>query len=333
MHDAVRRELSALPGVEIMSAPPSWRAESALGRRLGRADAALVIAPEGHGRLARLARAVERSRVTPLGCGPRAARIAGDKLATARLLARAGVATPVTRRVGPGAAGLRALARVPLPLVLKPRDGCGADGVEVVRRPRELAVALRRARRAAAGGDVIAQPYVAGAPMSVSLLVRRDPRRRAAGSAAVILGVGRQRIAGRRSLRYLGGDMPVRGAAAATAARLALRAAAALAAAAPDLRGPLGVDLVLGDDGAVVIEMNPRLTTSWIGLRRIARASLGRLLLDAANGRRLPRRVALAGRCRFGAGGRVMMLRRGAPAARRAAAPAPGRGTAGRRRR
>jgi len=320
MYDAVRRELGVLPGVTIMSVPPSWRAEGAFRRRLDRADAALVIAPEGHGHLARLARAVERSRVTPLGCGPRAAGLAGDKLATARLLARAGIATPATRRVGSGATGLRRLAGVPLPLVLKPRDGCGSDGVEVVRRPGDLAAALRRARRAAAGGGVIVQPYLAGAPLSVSLLVRRDPRRRRGGSAALVLAVGRQRIAGRRSLRYLGGDMPVGGEAAASAARLALRATAALAGAAADLRGPLGVDLVLGADGPVVIEVNPRLTTSWIGLRRIARVSLARLLLDAAGGRPLPRRVALAGRCRFSAGGRVVMLRRGAPAARPAAA-------------
>jgi len=329
MHDAVRRALGALPGVEIVPAPPTWRAETNLRRRLVRADAALVIAPEAHGRLARLAHVVERSGVTALGCGPRASRVAGDKLATARLLARAGIATPPTRRVAAGAAGLRALARAPLPLVLKPRDGCGADGVEVVRRARELAVALRRARRAAAGGDVIVQPCVAGAPMSVTLLVGREPRRRGGGRAAAVLAVGRQRIAGRRSLRYLGGDMPVRGAAAATAARLAVRAAAALAGAAPDVRGPLGVDMVLGENGPVVIELNPRVTTSWIGLRRIARANLARLLLDAASGRRLPRRIALAGRCRFTAGGRVVMLRRAAPAARRAAAAA-GRRAAGR---
>jgi hypothetical protein len=91
-----------------------------------------------------------------------------------------------------------------------------------------------------------------------------------------------------------------------------LRAAAALARSAADLRGPVGVDLVLAAAGPVVIEINPRLTTSWIGLRRIARVSLAGLLLDAARGRSLPRRIALAGRCRFSPGGRVVMLRRGA---------------------
>jgi len=309
MYDAARRELGALPGVTVLAARRQGRGPGLSGRDLARADAALVIAPEAKGCLMRLARAVERAGVTPLGCGPRAAGLAGDKLATARLLTRAGIATPATRRVGSGAAGLRGLARLPLPLVLKPRDGCGAEGVEVVRRRGEMAAALRRARRAADGAGVIVQPYLAGAPMSVSLLVRCGRRRSRGGPSVLVLAVGRQRIGGHRSLRYLGGELPAGGAAAASAARIAVRAARALARAAPDLRGALGVDVVQGAAGPVVIELNPRLTTSWIGLRRVARVSLADLLLDAARGRPLPRRVALAGRCRFSAGGRVVMLR------------------------
>jgi predicted ATP-grasp superfamily ATP-dependent carboligase len=76
-----------------------------------------------------------------------------------------------------------------------------------------------------------------------------------------------------------------------------------------DLRGPVGVDLVLTRRGAVVIEINPRLTSSWIGLRKIARTNPARYLLDGALGRRLPARVALRGACRFEAGGRVRSLR------------------------
>jgi predicted ATP-grasp superfamily ATP-dependent carboligase len=327
MSEAARRLLGALPGAEIVCAPPSPRSEAGFRRRLGKADAALVIAPEGGGRLARLARAVERSAALPLGSGPRAARLAGDKLATARLLARAGIATPPTLLVGRDATALRALARVRLPVVVKPRDGCGADGVEVVRRRLDLPDALARARRAARRGGVIAQPYFAGMPLSVTLLVRGGSRLRgarggdgAADRAVAVLAVARQRLTGRRSLRYLGGELPVGGARAAAAARLAVRAAAALAAGAPDLRGAVGVDLVIGRDGPVVIEINPRLTSSWIGLRRIAGDALGRLLVDAAQGRPLPRRVPTRGRCRFSAGGRVTLLSGTAPAARRARA-------------
>ena len=53
--------------------------------------------------------------------------------------------------------------------------------------------------------------------------------------------------------------------------------------------GYLGVDLVLGEaaDGSddVVIEINPRLTTSYVGLRALARENLAAAMLDVASGR------------------------------------------------
>ena len=52
--------------------------------------------------------------------------------------------------------------------------------------------------------------------------------------------------------------------------------------------GWLGIDLVLGSDPAgaddVVIEINPRLTTSYLGLRRLARGNLAAALLAVARG-------------------------------------------------
>jgi hypothetical protein len=48
------------------------------------------------------------------------------------------------------------------------------------------------------------------------------------------------------------------------------------------------VDLVLGDDPAgredVVIEVNPRLTTSYVGLRAAARTNLAGAMLAVAQG-------------------------------------------------
>ncbi len=53
--------------------------------------------------------------------------------------------------------------------------------------------------------------------------------------------------------------------------------------------GYLGVDLILGDhdDGSrdFVIEINPRLTTSYVGLRAASRSNLAQAMLDVAGGR------------------------------------------------
>jgi predicted ATP-grasp superfamily ATP-dependent carboligase len=54
------------------------------------------------------------------------------------------------------------------------------------------------------------------------------------------------------------------------------------------LQGYVGVDLVLGAaedaSGDHAIEINPRLTTSYIGLRRLSRNNLARAWLDVLRG-------------------------------------------------
>jgi hypothetical protein len=88
---------------------------------------------------------------------------------------------------------------------------------------------------------------------------------------------------------YRGGELPLPPALDDRARRLGRQVAATLGAGTPD--GPLGwlgIDLVLGDDPAgaddVVIEINPRLTTSYLGLRRLACGNLAAALLAVADG-------------------------------------------------
>jgi predicted ATP-grasp superfamily ATP-dependent carboligase len=68
------------------------------------------------------------------------------------------------------------------------------------------------------------------------------------------------------------------------AAALAGRALDAL----PPARGYVGVDLVLGNDPGgrddVVIEVNPRLTTSYMGLRAATPQNLAKAILDVTDG-------------------------------------------------
>jgi predicted ATP-grasp superfamily ATP-dependent carboligase len=56
-----------------------------------------------------------------------------------------------------------------------------------------------------------------------------------------------------------------------------------------DLIGYIGVDLVLGDDEQgrqdTVIEINPRLTTSYVGLRAAASTNLAAGMIAIAEGR------------------------------------------------
>jgi predicted ATP-grasp superfamily ATP-dependent carboligase len=83
---------------------------------------------------------------------------------------------------------------------------------------------------------------------------------------------------------YRGGSVILEPPLARRAASLALQALAAM----PPAHGYVGVDLVLGEaaDGKddVVIEINPRLTTSYVGLRRAVHENLAQAILEVAQG-------------------------------------------------
>jgi predicted ATP-grasp superfamily ATP-dependent carboligase len=86
-------------------------------------------------------------------------------------------------------------------------------------------------------------------------------------------------------LVYRGGRLPLNPELHAAAADLAGRAVEAV----PGLRGYVGVDLLLlnhppGRIG-LVIEINPRLTTSYVGLRRLARFNVMRAMLAVLEGK------------------------------------------------
>ena len=300
---AVAADLEAVPGVATEVAGRHGVGESGFDAVLSRCDAALVLAPEEDGILERLTRHVVRRGRVLLGPGPRAVRLAADKQAASRCLEARGIPVPWGRVVGRRDAAAR-LRRMEPPFVVKPRDGCGCQGVSVVRASSDIAWAVTRAGRASRRRDLLVEEHVAGQPASVSVLVSRGTT---PSARPQVLGVAlnRQDLRGRRALRYEGGETPFCHPQSGEAMRLAARAVEAIASRAPDLAGYVGVDLVLSPDGPRVIEINPRLTTSYLGLRHVARASLAALMLDAALGRPLPRTVGLRGRCVFCPGGRV----------------------------
>jgi predicted ATP-grasp superfamily ATP-dependent carboligase len=93
-----------------------------------------------------------------------------------------------------------------------------------------------------------------------------------------------QRLSDDGRMTYLGGALITEPALAERASLLAERALTAL----PPARGFVGVDLILGpsahgDDDAV-IEINPRVTTSYVGLRQAIDHNLAQSLLKAVNG-------------------------------------------------
>lgn len=255
-------------GAEVVEVASRAEHDAALEGLASQADAVLVIAPETDSVLLRTVRRLESIGAKLISPSAGFIEIASDKELTASALAAAGVPTPQAVRVEPDEALPKSFE---YPAVLKPLDGAGSQDTYVVAHAYDRPPAYAWPRRL--------ESYAPGIAASVAVIG-------VAGGEAVALPPCRQRLSSDGRLSYLGGSTPLAGGLAERATALALQAIAAL----PPLVGWAGVDLVLGDDpdGSldVVIEVNPRLTTSYVGLRRVVRGGLVAAMIAAARGER-----------------------------------------------
>src|SRR5262249_33907339 len=106
--------------------------------------------------------------------------------------------------------------------------------------------------------------------------------------------------------RYEGGELPLPAPLATRAVRLARSAVEAV----PGLAGYVGVDLVLGGaaDGSAdwIIEINPRLTTSYLGLRELAEQNLAEMTVRVVLGQVIDPPRWRSGRVRFRSDGTIL---------------------------
>jgi len=251
--------------------------------------ATLMIAPECDGILASLLRQLQSGHwatTCSLNVPWAMAEIFADKFRTYRWLQENGIQTPETRTIDQATAlmlqsgkNVDSTSTMDLPQnasdwhIVKPRDGVGSDRVFRVALNRQQF--LRQPISSDADDLWILQPYVPGVACSVGLI--------GGGSkyATQILPPGQQTILqdGLR-LEYHGGQIPC----AQELLSAAMEAAQTLARALGQFSGYLGADLVVSLDAAGitkahVIEINPRLCTSYVGYRAISEGNLAESLL------------------------------------------------------
>lgn len=230
-------------------------------------DATLLIAPESEDQLHVAAKRVIEAGGQLLGPSPELIDLTSYKSQLARHLAahgvpvQAGVELEIDERIA---------VDFNYPAILKPNDGAGSqqtwlvfDATEAEQRRPPMRVRM--------------EAFHPGKPVSVAVLCGPACR--------IALPACRQGIEiTRNCIQYQGGVLPLSGSQSKRATRLALRAVDTL----HSPLGFLGVDLMLGDDTAgnddVVLEINPRLTTSYVGLRAAVDVNLAELMLDVIAG-------------------------------------------------
>ncbi|MFI5209244.1 MAG: ATP-grasp domain-containing protein [Gemmatimonadales bacterium] len=249
--------LPTIPGIETIRVGPGDDWSAAFARGAASADAVWPTAPETDRALELLTVQVERLGKTLLGCRSSAVRIAASKRLTAERLAAAGI--PVV----PTAAANGVIPAWSGRWVTKPDDGAGAEDTLIA---EDSPPALERCR---ADSRLVVQPWLEGPSISLSMLC--------VDGESLLLSRNRQRLRisdGRVTLAGLEVNAAIEGVTG--LAQLADRIAKAI----PGLWGYVGVDLVLTDHGPVVLEVNPRLTTSYCGLGRALGINVAAMVLD-----------------------------------------------------
>lgn len=258
------------------------------------ADFTVLVAPETMGFLRDLTSMIQNAGGRVLGSSPGAVELAGDKLRLSGWLAERRIDTPPCRRVRPS---LGLPPDAVYPAVLKPIDGAGAVDTFLVAEPEGLPPDAR------VRDCAILQPFQRGRPMSASFLVdgRGEPWLIAVGEQHVAVNAGR--------FEYIGGRLP----AMTPVDEGPVRAAVASV---PGLQGFVGVDFLWDDEArrTIVLEINPRPTTSLVGLAGIlppghlAAAWIGAFEPESSRARGLPGLADLVRSCgpvSFGANGAI----------------------------
>lgn len=195
-----------------------------------------------------------------LGCPPDAVRLCADKLECTRALEKEKI--PVTETIGSGGYSGN--------YVIKPRLGCASESIQ-----RSSAGILKE--------GFIATKFIDGEHLSVSIIT---------GRTQLALTVNRQLIEMNDEISYEGGIVPYHCDRNDEIIAIAKKTAKVLGC-----RGYAGVDIVLGDM-PYVVDVNPRPTTSIIGISRVMEEEIADLILRARFGE-LPGHVKVSGTFTF----------------------------------
>lgn len=261
-------------------------------------DFTLVIAPECNGILLELNDWCKKQSINTGHSGKSFVRRATDKLSTARALEAEHIPHPPTRSLSRARPSwlrevgdcMRSVVGTEPIWVIKPRDGVGCHGMQ---RSTALQLSARRRKTLRSGDKLsikeasawIVQPWIAGQAYSRAAIVDRH-------GTAHWLPVVRQHISCADTVFYGGGSVePHLATAMPDLDQLLGRTIRALAG---RPHGWIGVDFLWNaaatSQPLTVIEINPRLTTSFVGLCAAAAPDLAGAIVAAAFGEpfRLP---------------------------------------------
>lgn len=266
MLQAVIRDFQHVPGVDLITMRDSRLPAAAVDeceihwvnvqtdynqgwqQCLAAVDAVLLIAPENDGILAGLQQAVQSADKIELGCEPAITRLCSDKLALSALLGQHGFDTLPGQTIEDYLHQPQFKARQ---LVIKPRDGAGAVETYLF----DSSTDLPRWLPEKSPHKFIVQPYIEGKAISLNALFSNE--------CVILLSRNSQQIRHHQQYLQVTTSVPAADGESLIAADTANSILQALQTTLPGLWGFVGIDLIVTQNGPSIVEINPRLTSSY----------------------------------------------------------------------
>lgn len=226
-------------------------------------DAVFIIAPESDALLQTLCRDVEQADKLLLNSSSSAVEIAASKMKTSQLLAAQGISVIKTESID-------VVMDDSFPVVIKPDDGVGAEGIHLL-RDKEVMEQFKQKEQTK---RLVKQSLIQGQAASLSVIFNGEHTR--------ILSYNKQLIElNQDSIRLCGtvvGEQT-------GFWQYYQTLVAQISTIIPGLKGYVGIDFVETETKPVLIEINPRLTTSYAGLRQALQMNPAQLILDCFTGK------------------------------------------------
>lgn len=221
-------------------------------------DAVWPIAPETDDTLYNVCRLFESSNTALLSSCSDVVKIAGDKMATYQLLKAHGIPVVQTYLLND-----KYDIQKHQSWLIKPIDGVGCEGVR--KFSRDQITTLPSSDR------LILQPFIEGRSLSLSCLFFR--------------GQGQLICVNEQLIKQSNGQFLLEGCEVNINIdkQMYLQLVAQIAIIMPMLWGYIGIDLIEIDPGPLVLEINPRLTTSYTGIKSALGVNIAACVLDLIN--------------------------------------------------
>jgi predicted ATP-grasp superfamily ATP-dependent carboligase len=248
---------------------------------LQKVDYCIVIAPAAKGILGYFLVLVQNAGVKSLNCEPSTTNRVCNKKTLMTKLQRESIPTPQTAILNEldGVRKAKELSKeIGYPVVFKPVEAVSCEGLSLVKEPSHIPEAINKIKTIG-GKECVIQEYVQGLPSSVSLITN--------GTKVFPLTLNYQFVnislpSGDSS--YMGGIVPFNH----TLRSRAFNISKKIINFFDGFKGYIGIDMILTKNRPLIIEVNPRLTTSYVGLKRATNSNLSKIIFNSVINGKLP---------------------------------------------